>query len=574
MEPDKIHKVLNLSIQCARQQDCSISLPIVLISELFECRTIEECETLFELVDKNVSIWKEDFFFKNVKNNLLRTCNDLLRRLSQNQNTVFCGRILIFLAVFFPLFERSGLNLTSEFNQDSSTNYNVDGGDFADEDEDSTKDLEQKIKIDYNFYRKFWQLQEYFRSPNVCYMKPNFKQLQSNCGDVLSVFTAHQIDPSSCFQFQTLGSEQKEDKLFFVKYLTNQHLLELQLSDSNFRRHILIQFLILFQYLTSSVKFKVNATLTEEQTNWIEQTTKQVYQLISVTPPDGEGICKVLQHLLKREEYWNNWKNDGCPDVKVLVEPDAEKTTQTIQATYNSKRTLLGDRAQAAYNANRSVIGNVDLNRLWNLCPDNLEACKLQKRDFLPNVDQYFEEAVKPPLDENTLKYYSTDPNFCWKGLRLLSQKSRYFFVANNQVVKPLSDYMGSVITRLSVDYNKTLNPKPATENEEAKGGDTEDISDDELLKNVECEDNDNDNEPMEVETATTGNGNGSGEPTEANNPTDAIAILPDDILNDSTIEQIGLKLKDYWKEISPFFSFTVKFCKYPKAMITSNPIS
>ncbi|KAI5615218.1 THO complex subunit 1, partial [Silurus asotus] len=33
-------------------------------------------------------------------------------------------------------------------------------------------------------------------------------------------------------------------------------LMDLQLSDSNFRRHILLQYLILFQYLKGQVKFK------------------------------------------------------------------------------------------------------------------------------------------------------------------------------------------------------------------------------------------------------------------------------------------------------------------------------
>ena len=57
---------------------------------------------------------------------------------------------------------------------------------------------------------------------------------------------------------------------FFAKYLTNQNLLQLQLSDSNFRRYLLIQFLILFQYLKSTVKFKSEANvLTDEQSKWI-----------------------------------------------------------------------------------------------------------------------------------------------------------------------------------------------------------------------------------------------------------------------------------------------------------------
>ncbi len=51
-------------------------------------------------------------------------CNDLLRRLSKSQNTLFCGRIQLFLARLFPLSEKSGLNLMSQFNLDNFTIYN------------------------------------------------------------------------------------------------------------------------------------------------------------------------------------------------------------------------------------------------------------------------------------------------------------------------------------------------------------------------------------------------------------------------------------------------------------------
>ena len=71
--------------------------------------------------------------------------------------------------------------------------------------------------------------------------------------DVLNTFKSYKVDAIS-------GSRQRktddENEQFFAKYLTNQNLLQLQLSDSNFRRYILIQFLILFQYLKSAVKFK------------------------------------------------------------------------------------------------------------------------------------------------------------------------------------------------------------------------------------------------------------------------------------------------------------------------------
>lgn len=40
--------------------------------------------------------------------NIFSCCLDLLRRLSKSQNTVFCGRIQLFLARLFPLSEKSG----------------------------------------------------------------------------------------------------------------------------------------------------------------------------------------------------------------------------------------------------------------------------------------------------------------------------------------------------------------------------------------------------------------------------------------------------------------------------------
>lgn len=47
---------------------------------------------------------------------LLRTLNDLLRRLSKmGSTTMFCGRILTFLSGAFPLSERSGVNLRGEY---------------------------------------------------------------------------------------------------------------------------------------------------------------------------------------------------------------------------------------------------------------------------------------------------------------------------------------------------------------------------------------------------------------------------------------------------------------------------
>lgn len=97
------------TIKLSRRELCTASMPVVLLSDIFDVFTLDQCEKLFTFVENNVSIWKEDLFFGACKNNLLRMCNDLLRRLSRSQNTVFRGRILLFLAKFFPFSERSGM---------------------------------------------------------------------------------------------------------------------------------------------------------------------------------------------------------------------------------------------------------------------------------------------------------------------------------------------------------------------------------------------------------------------------------------------------------------------------------
>jgi THO complex subunit 1 len=55
---------------------------------------------------------------------------------------------------------------------------------------------------------------------------------------------------------QQQKTQKQQQQHYFAKFLTNQKLLELQLSDANFRRYVLLQFLIVFQYLNSPVKFK------------------------------------------------------------------------------------------------------------------------------------------------------------------------------------------------------------------------------------------------------------------------------------------------------------------------------
>lgn len=174
----KIETLIDFSIQCGRNNLATATIPVVLLGDAFDIMTLDQCEDMFSYVERNVSIWKEECFFSACKNNLLRMCNDLLRRLSRSQNTVFCGRILLFLAKFFPFSERSGLNIVSEFNLENITEYGAEGNEMGDqlaEGEESQKG----VKIDYNLYCKFWALQDFFRNPNQCYDRVRWKTFEA-----------------------------------------------------------------------------------------------------------------------------------------------------------------------------------------------------------------------------------------------------------------------------------------------------------------------------------------------------------------------------------------------------------
>lgn len=161
-----IEEFIAFSIKACREEIVTITMPVVLLGDVFDVVTLDQCEVLFTYVEKNVAIWKEENFFSSCKNNLLRMCNDLLRRLSRSQNTVFCGRILLFLAKFFPFSERSGLNIVSEFNLENLTEFTKDNQEMV-EVLENTEDSH----FDYNLYCEFWALQDFFRNPNQCYTK-------------------------------------------------------------------------------------------------------------------------------------------------------------------------------------------------------------------------------------------------------------------------------------------------------------------------------------------------------------------------------------------------------------------
>uniref|UniRef100_A0AAQ5YW20 Death domain-containing protein n=1 Tax=Amphiprion ocellaris TaxID=80972 RepID=A0AAQ5YW20_AMPOC len=472
---------------------CSATTPFVLLGDVLDCLPLDLCDKIFSFVEENVSTWKSNSFYTAGKNYLLRMCNDLLRRLSKSQNTVFCGRIQLFLARLFPLSEKSGLNLQSQFNLDNITVFNKNEqestlGQKSTEEKEDGMEVEEgemgeddapapcSIPIDYNLYRKFWTLQDYFRNPVQCFDKFSWMTFLKYSDETLAVFKSFKLDDmqASKRKLEELRASGGEH-VYFAKFLTSEKLMDLQLSDSNFRRHILLQYLILFQYLKGQVKFKSSScVLNDDQTAWIEETTKLVYQLLREIPPDGDKFATMVEHILNTEENWNSWKNEGCPSFvkeRYSIDDKPKRPTRKRQAPED----FLGKGPDR-----KIFMGNDELTRLWNLNQDNMEACKSDSRSFMPSLDEFFAEAIEQADPANMVEEeYKVvrNPNYGWRALRLLSRRSPHFFQPTNQKFKSLADYLDSMVSKLAKEL-------PDIPSEEIKTGEEDDDDNgDNLLK-------------------------------------------------------------------------------------------
>lgn len=134
---------------------CDQIFPFNILQDLLETQTIASCSHIFSWIELRADRLTAGMIPQKGKALvLLRTLNDLLRRLSKmGATTMFCGRILTFLSRVFPLGERSGVNLRGEYGPvwegPGSTGYVQKDENQMEVDEtkeERTKDTERKLK--------------------------------------------------------------------------------------------------------------------------------------------------------------------------------------------------------------------------------------------------------------------------------------------------------------------------------------------------------------------------------------------------------------------------------------------
>ncbi|MCD7465531.1 hypothetical protein HAX54_001476 [Datura stramonium] len=320
----------------------------------------------------------------------MRNCEDVFGYIESKQDilgkssikandVVFCEHYHV-LAHFFPYLKRSAVNIKGVFNTSNETKYETEAP--------------EGISIDFSFYRAAlestvafmlvipgevsysvvlqskWaqspvsttlsiscspmKMKEHFCNPPSLINAPGkWHKFTSSLTVVLNTFEAQPLSDEGIhitlgmmLQPLTINILQavnlwvsrcgsiSQFRKFLSKKVANSmaypdHSLS-QLKDPSFRRHVLVQCLILFDYLKIARVVYIQRELMKmcqnvasagvlpgEAKEEIKTSEQRVKKLLEMTPPKGIDFLHSIEHILERERNWVWWKaRDGCPHLR------------------------------------------------------------------------------------------------------------------------------------------------------------------------------------------------------------------------------------------------------------------
>ncbi|KAI9799593.1 MAG: hypothetical protein M1833_003908 [Piccolia ochrophora] len=479
-------------------EQCEPGLIFWLIEELLDSQTIDGCAQVFDYLESRRERLTSKHF-NDKKFIILRCCNELLRRLSRAENTVFCGRVFIFLFQSFPLGDKSSVNLRGEFHVENVTAFDqppydsamvegpstenpqvpaggdsmaVDASDAPQKDSDEvhlpssdaaskfgkTVSFEEKSKEEghptdtHILYPIFWSLQETFSNPIKLFDAANFGNFKMALEKTVHAFVQRQKDadgrgtsrnPDEPKSSHKRKREIDENDLivgFNPKYLTSRDLFDLEISDLAFRRHVLVQALILVDFLlslTAKAKAKLAGlsaqnksvlyqhTLSDEDAKWALETRATIASYLQ-QGPEGKFYYRMVDTILSRDKNWVAWKAESCPQI--------ERPPSSIQSMLEARSSA--QKASAPRRLRSTPLGSLDLNFLSEAQSlSGLDKLKDAERFDIPDP-QSFERAVAnddfdmemAKSEEDKQLAANAKASKAWRALRVASKNRLNLF--------------------------------------------------------------------------------------------------------------------------------------------------
>ena len=447
----EVWNFLDIILLCGDHGKCTPELVCWLLEELLDSQTTDGCRTVFDYLEsRRERLARKDFHKKNLI--FLRSCNELLRRLSRAEDAIFCGRVFFFLFQTFPLGDKSSVNLRGEFHVENTTKFdlsqsrkdNKTSADAKDKIQPPTsKEGEETALPSSELYPIFWRLQHDFSDPTRLYDTNNFLSFTKGLENTITKFkrtpTVVQTKASeedkrgTKRKFSEDGSPSEDEEHltdnYNPKYLTSRDLFDLELSDLAFQRHILVQALILIDFLlslTEKAKKKLatlptpnksmlyNFTLGEEDSTWAVSTRATITSYLGLTL-EGRQYCRMVETVLARDKNWVRWKIESCPSIVRGPVPTEEEMAARKGAREAVRIRRIPDKP----------VGDMNLNFLNEDAGGGFEALKVTSRFTAPSVEELVDGARKDKLDldmamddEERMGLENAVANKKWRALR------------------------------------------------------------------------------------------------------------------------------------------------------------
>lgn len=118
---------------------------------------------------------------------------------------------------------------------------------------------------------------------------------------------------------------------------------------------------------------------------------------------EKRGLSAIQEAVVGRHRRWrasakteeikteNRGCNQGRASGRQISHGKVSMLYRLLSVTRNSNRYSQAIKHDSSF---LLLLDSPELTKLWNLCPNNLEACKSKDRDFLPSLETYFEEAI------------------------------------------------------------------------------------------------------------------------------------------------------------------------------------
>jgi THO complex subunit 1 len=308
-------------------------------------------------------------------------------------------------------------------------------------------DIDQKDSddsLDYDaLYPIFWSLQTYFSNPTSLFETENLSSFKSGLEATLLKFrqvqkgtdtVASTNEDQSSLKRKRQGEGESSKVAFNPKYLTSRDLFELEISDLAFRRHVLVQALIVLDFLlsqTPKAKAKLehlknksvlwSFTLSEEHSNWAENMRNEIAAYLQ-QGGDGKFYFRMVDTVLSRDKNWAYWKGEGC----INFSRDPVAPSQYAEARTGLKRSTALKRPK------NNPLGALDLGFLSDSqTTDALDRLKDPSRSSVPAMGAYRMEIEDVTFDMDTAQGEQKDRLFearaskTWRTLRIAA-KSRF----------------------------------------------------------------------------------------------------------------------------------------------------